>query len=38
MRKILQTAKDLCNEDILKKEHKLKRDEAVTNFKTKAVG
>jgi len=38
MRKVLESAKDICNEDILKKEHKVQRDDAVNSFKGKAVG
>jgi hypothetical protein len=38
MRKILDTAKKLCNEDLVRKEHKIRRDEAVQVFKSKAVG
>ena len=38
MRRILLDAKDLCNEDLIRKEHKVRRDEAVVIFKSKAVG
>jgi hypothetical protein len=38
MRKVMIKAKELCDEDILKKEHRPLRDHAVTSFKQKAVG
>jgi hypothetical protein len=38
MRKVLQLAKEKCNEEILKREHHPLRDAAFVTFKQKAVG
>lgn len=38
MRKVLERAKEQCNEDLLKKEKSSLREQAITMFKQKAVG
>ena len=34
----MEQAKEQCNEDLIKKEKSLLKEQAVSNFKTKAVG
>ena len=38
MRKILEKAKEQCNEDLIRKEKSLLKEQAVSAFKSKAVG
>ena len=38
MRKVLEQAKVECNEHLISKEHRMIKENAVTSFKSKAVG